>query len=86
MISTVTTFPETEPEERHRKTKQDWRDFIVCMLKVLPKKKKKKFKIEVNSSQSATKPPDSCFCKTNTGLGHIQGGIWLDHQSLTILW
>lgn len=62
------------------------------------------FKIEVNSWQSATKPPDSCFCKTNTvqvyinqkqtkitklqlfSLGHVQGGIWLDHQSLTILW
>lgn len=84
MISTVTTFPETEPEERQKnKTGLEGFHSVHAYSSAL---KKKKFKIEVNSSQSATKPPDSCFCKTNTGLGHIQGGIWLDHQSLTIVW
>lgn len=83
MISTVTTFPETEPEERqNNKTGLEGFHSVHAYSSAL----KKKFKIEVNSSQSATKPPDSCFCKTNTGLGHIQGGIWLDHQSLTIVW
>lgn len=85
MISTVTTFPETEPEER-QKNKTGLEGFHSVHAYSSALKKKKKFKIEVNSSQSATKPPDSCFCKTNTGLGHIQGGIWLDHQSLTIVW
>lgn len=84
MISTVTTFPETEPEERQKnKTGLEGFHSVHAYSSAF---KKKKFKIEVNSSQSATKPPDSCFCKTNTGLGHIQGGIWLDHQSLTIVW